>query len=123
MAVIVCARWVLQSQLDGAIAARREQLLRNDVRRNLRSADTEQLAVNLTDRWIQTKCKFDRLFKVNCEIDIASWTVNLRSDFLQRVHSRTAATHRANQIPLQIQHPGAGRGQTSFQHGATRLSP
>src|SRR5258708_28284423 len=63
------------------------------------------------------------MLKVDVEIDIASRTVNLRSDLLQRLRCRAAPAHRANQIPLQVQHPRAGRGQTSFQHGATRLLP
>src|SRR2546423_2048704 len=94
--------------------ARRQQLLSYDVGRDLRSADAESFHVEVTYRGIWTKGQLNRLLEIGVKVDVTSAAVDAFAKLDQRILRIAAATHWADQVPLQIEESGARRFKTKL---------
>src|SRR6266850_1238707 len=94
------------------------------MRSALRTPDAIVFCVNLSQGSVRPKSQFDKTIEVDCEVDLAGIAVNLRGDILQR-HAALlwTTTHRAEQIPLEIEQTHSSGMQTNFEDDATRLVP
>ena len=112
-----------QVDIDSSRIASGQQLLRHDVRHSLRPTDAKDFSRNFANRRVGTKSKFNRLFEVHAEVDVAAGTMHLWINFSQRSHRAAAATEWTHEVPLQIQNACARGAQTSFQNLPARLVP
>src|ERR1051325_10141909 len=113
-----------QWQRELALVAGRQQLLRDDVRRPVRTANAERRNLQTSHCRVRLERQLNIAIEVDGEIDLARVAVNVAVNVFQRAAALLwSTTKRAKQVPLKIEQAAARRTQTNFQHRTSRQLP
>src|SRR6187551_2154492 len=111
-------------RIERPLLSGREELLSDNVRGHLRAADAELPHLDLPDGARRPERELDGMLELDAEVDCAAVAMHVRVDIAQALRALLrAAAHRTEQVPAELEQPGARGVEEKLQHLAAGGSP